>query len=172
MIFVCFAVGFMQDLVEIFSKEYDIDDATKRGKTICAYATEGNHNVLRRILKHFDPKVVKLEMFKKWTYDKDGILIGTWGSLKSQKCIMEIMNYFRDDKKYVKKMMLQMDEEKEHSMITKSFSDDKENIKLQEFLLNDMQIKIQDILDFTKLEVNSIRITFNSPPYIPHIFIS
>ena len=95
-------------------------------------------------------------MMKQWMYDEKGLIIGVkqarWEEPMPNGCIMKIFKYFKDDYQYLCKMMMQMSEEMQITMIDKSFSDEF-NPELRQFLMNEISINFAKLINFQKIKV-------------------
>ena len=132
---------------------------TKKEKTIAVNAKKANYEILQRIFNYFDPEGMNIEMMKKWIYDKDGLIIKINDKFNTDLipngCIITIFKYFQDEYQYLYKMMMEMSQKFQITMIDKLFTQDTwgMNREVREFLTNELSINVAKLINFKKIKV-------------------
>ena len=114
--------------------------------------------VLSLMNRKFDPKGQKQEMIKDWLHDpKEGVIMSNWGMMIPNGTILQIFRYFKDDGVFINQMLTHMDENKEDSMVSKVFGEERtmQYGEIRELLIDELQIKVDKMIDFNKLKVCS-----------------
>ena len=132
-------------------------------KTMCVYLEwhRTHHEVMGRILRKLDPHKKNSEMIKNWfVFEKepykggqDGILMNKYGSLRSLPYIIKLLKHFQHDVRFIKRMTSQVDK-KNDTVISKIMAIPREvGRPYRKFLMKELPIKFQELVDVTKLQV-------------------
>ena len=129
---------------------------TKPVVNLFAKATGGHPYVLAMVLRCFGfPKAKKLSMMNTMKKGVDNHV--RWGNFTyyfpiSADCFMEYFRYFKNDDKYIRKVLMTMDDQKQMTLISKIFSHS-EAFRLRQYLMYELEIKIHDFINITNLQV-------------------
>ena len=118
-------------------------------------AIRGHPYVLAMVIRYFGyPQAQKLSLRNtikksvddnaKWESDMDYFFMPT-------DCIMQYFRYFSNDTKYIRKILMTVDQN-QMTLISRIFSYPGA-FRLQQFLMYELDIKIRDFIDITKLPV-------------------